>query len=209
MKETISGKNKIQQICDILKKETLEPARQEASEVIENAHMQAKEILEKAQKEVEKMKLSAEKAIADQKKAFDASLSMASQQAIEILKQQIEKQFFRQELNQMVAKGQADLQIIVKLIEVIIQAIEKEGVNSDLTVAIGKQLDPRKVNELLAKDILAKLREKAVVLGGFAAGIEVKIHKEKITLDLTDQALTELLARFIRRDFRDFFFQEK
>ena len=209
MKETLSGKNKIQQICDILKKETLEPARQEASEVIENAHMQAKEILEKAQKEVEKMKLSAEKAIADQKKAFDASLSMASQQAIEILKQQIEKQFFRQELNQMVAKGQADLQIIVKLIEVIIQAIEKEGVNSDLTVAIGKQLDPRKVNELLAKDILAKLREKAVVLGGFAAGIEVKIHKEKITLDLTDQALTELLARFIRRDFRDFFFQEK
>ena len=45
MKGLDTGREKIQKICDSLRKETLEPAKQEAREIIENAHMQASEIV--------------------------------------------------------------------------------------------------------------------------------------------------------------------
>ena len=48
MKGLESGKDKIQKICDALRKETLEPAKQEAREIVENAHMQASEIVTEA-----------------------------------------------------------------------------------------------------------------------------------------------------------------
>lgn len=53
MKSLETGKDKIQKICDALKKETLEPAKQEAREVIENARLQAAEIVTAAKKEAE------------------------------------------------------------------------------------------------------------------------------------------------------------
>ena len=50
MKELETGKNKIQKICDVLRNETLDPAKQEAREIIENAHIQAAKIIEDAKK---------------------------------------------------------------------------------------------------------------------------------------------------------------
>ena len=38
MKGLETGKDKIQKICDALRKETLEPAKQEAREIVEKAH---------------------------------------------------------------------------------------------------------------------------------------------------------------------------
>jgi len=60
---------------------------------------------------------------------------------------------------------------------------------------------------LLTHQVLNRLREKSVVLNGFDGGIQVKLHEQKMTLDLTDEALIELLQRYLRKDFRDLLFK--
>ena len=48
MKEMEKGSDKVQKICELLKQETLEPAKQEAKELLENAKMQASRIVQEA-----------------------------------------------------------------------------------------------------------------------------------------------------------------
>lgn len=206
MKETVSGKDKIQQICSLLKKEAIEPAKQEANEIVENAQMQASEIVGKATQEAEKLLAEAEKKIEEKKRAFESSLAMASSQAVEGLKQQIEAQLFSKALNELVTNSTVDSKLLAQLIEVIIEGIKKDGVNSDLSVLIGNNFNATEVSESISKSILEMLKEKEVVLGGFANGVAIKIHEQNITLDLSEEALTDLLTQFVRKDFRKFFF---
>lgn len=207
MKETLSGKNKIQQICDLLKKETLEPAHQEAEEIVENARMQAAEIIDKAKSEADDTLKKAEQDIEKKRQAYTASLSMATRQSIEALKQQIEKQLFQETLSRLIAEQKVSLDLLSNLIEVIIQAIKEEGIDSELSVYIGKNIDISSLNKQVSKTVLDALAEKEVILGGFANGITIKIHKDNITLDLSDKTLTELMVQFVRKDFRSFFFK--
>ena len=72
MKGLETGKNKIQKICDVLRKETLEPAKQEAAEIVENAHIAASKILVDAQKKGQELLSLAEKEIAEKKKVFES-----------------------------------------------------------------------------------------------------------------------------------------
>ena len=55
MKGLDNGKNKIQKICDALRVETLEPAKQEAREILENAHLQAADLIREAKDKMQSM----------------------------------------------------------------------------------------------------------------------------------------------------------
>lgn len=208
MKDTISGKNKIQQICDQLKKETLDPAKQEASEIIENAHLQATEIIDKAKSDAQAVLEKVEKDIQKKKEAFDSALAIAAKQGVEALKQQIQSQLFNPELQKLMQEAPKESQLISRLIEVVISALEKEGLGADLSVSIGNKFDPHQVTQELSGNILSALREKEVQLGGFASGMQVKVHKNNVILDFSDSALTDLISQFVRRDFRNFFFEK-
>src|SRR3990167_4788504 len=99
-----TGKDKIQKICDALRKETLEPAQQEVREILENAHLQASEIVRNAKKQAEEMIGTAVGNIEEKKKVFQASLQLACRQGVEQLKQRIEEQRFTRELAELVAR---------------------------------------------------------------------------------------------------------
>lgn len=53
MKGTEPGKDKVKKICDILRRETLEPAENEAKQIIDSAKEQAKQMISAAHKEAE------------------------------------------------------------------------------------------------------------------------------------------------------------
>ena len=53
MKFMDTGKDKVQQICDILKKETLEPAREEAQKIIDDAKASAQRIVQEAKEQAD------------------------------------------------------------------------------------------------------------------------------------------------------------
>jgi V/A-type H+-transporting ATPase subunit E len=107
----------------------------------------------------------------------------------------------------MISQQSADSKTIAKLLEAIIASIEKEGINTDLSAVIPKHVSVDEINKLLEEKILKKLKDGTVLLGGFKGGVQVKLHDKMITIDITDSAMTELVAKYVRKDFRRFLFK--
>ncbi len=207
MKGLDSGKNKIQKICDALRSETLEPAKQEAREIIENAHLQAADLMREAKEKMQGMLEATEQEIEQKRKTFQSSLQLACRQEIEWLKQKIEGKIFFQGLSDYIVKEMADPQLIAKLIDSSIKLLQDRGIEEDISVVIPQTISPRAINCLLVKSFLERLHEQSVVLGDFDGGIQIKLRDRQITIDISDRVVRELIANFIRKDFRDLIFQ--
>lgn len=208
MKGLETGKDKIQKICNALRKETLEPAKQEAREIVENAQMQAKEIVSQAQKDAATHRAQVEKELSEKKRVFEASLQLACRQGIEALKQKMEQELFEPELKKMVAKQMEEPNVIAALIEAIVKALGEKGIDQELSAIIPKSVSSRSVATLLAENILQAIEHRVVSLGDFEGGVQIRLKGENMTLDFSDAVVREMIGRYIRRDFRELVFRE-
>jgi V/A-type H+-transporting ATPase subunit E len=207
MKSLETGKDKIQKICDAIRKETLDPVKQEVSEIIENAHMKAAEIVREAEARAATLTSSSDSEMEEKKKLFQSSLALACRQGIESLKQKIEQELFNKELSQLVIKETSSENMIVKLIESFMRSLENQGIEEDFEAIIPKDISARSINTVLAKSILERLKQHTVELGDFRGGVKLRMEDRKITIDISDEVIKELVGNYIRRDFRDLIFQ--
>lgn len=207
MKGLDNGKNKIQKICDALRVETLEPAKQEAREILENAHLQAADLTREAKDKMQSMIEATDREIDEKQKAFHSSMQLACRQAIELLKQKIEQELFFHSLAEYVAKEMADPKLISHLINSCIKTLQESGIEEDISVMIPQEIIPRAINSLLVQQVIDRLQEKSVILGDFDGGIQIKLRDRQMTIDISDRVVRDLIAKFIRHDFRDLVFQ--
>lgn len=206
MKSLEKGKDKIQQICDKLRRETLEPAKEEAQQILAEARRKAEEIRVEAEHQAEQLQKQARGQIEQERNVFYSSLQQAAKQTIEGLKQEIEHKLFNEELQNVLEKQLADPKIIAELINGIVAAIEKEGLATDLSAIIPRLISVDDINSLLLEGVRKRLKGKPLEIGHFAGGAQVKLLGKKMTIDLSDQAIKELLANYIRKDFRKLIF---
>lgn len=206
MKGLETGKDKIQRICDALRKETLEPAQQEVREIIENAHLQASEVVDSAKNLAKTMIENAEKEIEEKRKIFQVSLQLASRQGVERLKQLIEERLFHRELCDLVVREMGDPKIVASILNAFLQMVEEKGIEDDFVVQIPKSISPRSISSLLLEKGLNRLKENTISVGDFLGGVQIQLKGRQITIDISDHAVRELIALYIRRDFRDLIF---
>ncbi len=207
MKAVETGKDKVKKICDALRKETLEPALIEAEEIVAQAREEAARIIKEAERQSERLFDASKEKIGREKEIFQAALNQACKQVVQFLRQTIEEKLFNRELSKQLAAVTQNPKILAELITAVVKAIEKEGKDVELSAFIPSTISARDVNAFLAKEILERLKEKSVLLAPIGGGVEVKIRNENITLDLSDTALNELVANYIRKDFRELFFE--
>lgn len=203
-----TGKDKVKKICDVLRKETLEPSQKQAEEILLQASLQAQEIIAQAHREKEHLLTAAKKLIAQERAIFASSLSQTSRQVIEALKQEIKENLFSKELLHLLKVKMNEKEVLSRLINAVIEAIEKEGIESDLSVYIPEAVPAREINALLLQNVLNKLQEKSVLIGSIHGGIELKLHDKNITIEITDSSLEELIERYSRRDFHELIFKK-
>ena len=206
MNDILTGEDKLKEICDTLKNQTIDPAKEKAKEIITTAQSRAKEIISKADNDAKKRLAEADKEI---KKKEDLSLSSvrsAASQVIDKLKQEILEFFFNKNLKQLIVDGMQKEKTVADLIDTVIKAIKEEGINGDLSAYIPKEVKAESINKMLATDILDTLKEKKVLEGNFSGGAKIKLISDQMTLDISDEALRELVANFIRKDFREMIF---
>lgn len=209
MKTLEHGQDKIQKICDELRESTLEPAIKEAERIISDAHERAQAIIKEAEKDSENLIKVARQEISQERNVFQSSLSQSVKQSLESLKQDIVEKLFNDQLKEVLQNETSDPKVIAKVIDCIVTAIEKEGISANLSAIIPKHISEREVNAMLAQGILQKLKEHSVVLGSFNGGTQIKLNDKGLTLDITADAVKELLARFVRKDFRKLIFKEQ
>lgn len=206
MKNLETGKDKIQKICDAIRSETLDPAKQEAREIVENAHLKAAEIVKEAESKALELKRDAEKEIDEKRKVFQSSLNLACRQGIETLKQKIEQQLFSKQLSEVVGKEMVRPDIIAELIQGFMRSLEEQGIEEDFEAVIPKGVTPRAINVLLADRVLDRLKGQSVSVGDFQGGVKLQMKGRDITIDISDAVVRELIANYIRRDLRDLVF---
>lgn len=206
MKSVDTGKDKVKKICEVLKRETLDPAKKEANAIIHQAHEDAAKIVEEAKREARKVHEEAQKKIEEERNVFESSINLACKKSLSTLKQEIEEKLFNPELSRWIEKGTQDPHILAELISAIVKGIEKEGLDANLEALVPATVSPKAVNQALLKGIADKLKENSVKIGEFEGGAEVKIIDQNITIDITDDALKALVAGFVRDDFRSAFF---
>ncbi len=206
MKSLEKGQDKIQRICDKIRRETIEPAKEEAQDVITAAQERAKEIIAEAERQAAQLIKQARGQMEQERNVFHSSLQQASKQALEALRQEIEHHLFNEELQVALDKQLADPKLIADLINGLVKAIEKEGLSTDLSAVIPRQVAADDVSALLLDGVRKRLKGKPLEIGSFAGGAQVRLHGKKMTLDLSDQALKELLANYVRKDFRQLIF---
>jgi V/A-type H+/Na+-transporting ATPase subunit E len=203
-----TGQDKIQKICDVLRRETLEPAEAEAQKIIEEAKKRAEQILLEAKKQIEKQQVDAKKSIEQERNVFQSSLAQAAKQSTEALRQAIEHKLFNPELHNLVGKQSSEPQVIANLITILVKAIEKEGLEADISAYIPSAVSPKEVNQYLAENILNKLKNQSVTIGDFGGGAKLRLEGKRLMLDISDAEIEELLRKFLRKDFRKLIFAE-
>lgn len=196
------GRDRLKKICDILRTETLEPAQQEAQAVREQAQVEAQRLIEEGKKQAESLIARARVDLEKERTLFESSLVQASHQAIAKLSEEIEKQIFNAGVSEWLRSATSDPTLAARLIEALVKAVEQEGTSADFSAAVGSTIKPEEVNRLLAVRIREQLRGKGVAIGSFAGGVQLTLHDERLMLDISADALTELVAKYLRKDFR-------
>lgn len=196
--KTLENENeKVHRICEHLRKEALEPAERQAAELIQNAKDQADEIILKAEKEAEEILNKTKLEIQREKNVFQSSLAQGAKQALEMLRQEIAEKFFNPQLEALIVKETTKPDVIAKIIEALLQ-----GITGNRQVYVPKDVPADEVNRLL----LNSLEGQSVAIGDFKGGAKVRLLDKNMTLEMTDAALKELLADYIRTDLRKFIF---
>ncbi|MDJ0651657.1 MAG: V-type ATP synthase subunit E [Simkaniaceae bacterium] len=206
MKSVDTGKEKVKKICEILRKETLDPAIKEGDQMRAKARADAEKIIEDAKSEASRIQEEAKKRIEEERNVFQASMNLAAKKSIDTLKQEIEKNLFNPELKKVITDKVKEPKVVAGLIQAIITGIEKEGMEGDLKAIVSASVGVDVVNKELLKGMIEKLKSKSVEVGEIGGGAQIKIIDQNLTIDMSDEALKELFARFVRDDFRSMIF---
>jgi V/A-type H+-transporting ATPase subunit E len=208
MKKPEKGQEKIEKICRMIRDETLEPAEKDAQNIIEAAKKKAHEIIHEAEQQTKQMITEGQKRMEQERGVFHSSLEQASKQALESLRQSIEHKLFNEQIEKLLVEQTTDPEVIKKIIEAIVGAIDTKGLQADLEAAIPKAVSPKAINQLLATQIVKRLKDETVTVGNFAGGAQVKWVDKKMTIDLSAAALKELLVSHIgNKGIRAIFFK--
>jgi len=200
------SEERIQTICEKIRLEVLDPSKKQAQEIHEKAKREAEQIRAEANREAKKIFNEATKKLEEEKRIFASALEAASRQAVELLKQKIERDFFNPAIDEWIRGQMGEEKECARLIDVIIKAIEKEGTTTNIAIKIPKTFSPEKILSNLAKEVALKLKAGAIEVGGMDSGIKVHLANRHLTLDISDKALQEILATYLRKDFRKTFF---
>lgn len=201
MKTLEKGQDKIKKICKVIKAEALEPAEKEAAQIIASAKEKAEQLLHEAKVEAEELIKKARQENEKQKNVFESTLSQASKQVLASLRQQIENELFQPELTSLLSQISGDPKTVAQMTNAIVEGIEKQGIESDLEAYVSGKVSSKAVNALLLKGVASRLKGEGVSVGSHTGGVQVKIVKENVVIDLSQKTLEEMVAKFVKEDF--------
>ena len=199
---------RIQEICDKIRTETLDPAKDTATAIIEKAEKEAESIIANAKRKAEEIQQELRASLEEDRTVFQSTLQQSCKQTLELLKLKVEDQFFNPQLADWVEKNLGDVKAHARLVDVLVEAIQKEGIHADLIALVADRFSIEALNAHISNEVLQSLQKQTAALTNIAAGVQVKLIDKKMVLDISSNALEDIVASLIRKDFREIFFQK-
>ena len=205
MKKQDSGQDQLQRICDLLRRDTLEPALSEARRIESEAEQHAQKILEEAHKKASEREAHMRDHLKQEQERFEHNIQNALQQALNLLRQEIEEGLFNPSLAAILTDASQDSKWVAHLLNAMVQAVVREGTQTSFEAVLGAEVNAEDVKAHLAAPA-RELLQKGISVGHFSGGVQLRLVDRNLTLDVSDEALRELFGRFLRKDFRSLLF---
>jgi len=204
----------VEELIKQIRDEGVQAAREEADRILKNARDQAARMLDGARKETRELKAKTLAEIQNEKVTSEEALKLASRDTILRLGNEV-RATFEQYVKRLVAEKLGDEDVLK---EVILAIARKAGATlpEDREIILLLGSDPaspdkkisgaaeKKFRQLVLKSTGGMLRE-GIDLKGVGekfAGVKIQLKGENIQVDLTDQAIAELLVRHLIPRFR-------
>ena len=185
-----SSNNKVKEICEILYKDTILPAKEESQQILVDAKEHAAGIIHNANQEAKTLLEKNAKQIAEERRVHECSIQLAIKQAMAVLKSQV-MDVFNKELLSNIKDTLNQQEVCQNLLEVLIEGIKKEGVRSDLRLFVSKNINFEQLVQSLTASVAGKIEKSDVEI---SSGIALMLKEKKVTLKVTEQTLSELLS---------------
>ena len=190
--------DKLQELTQKLYDEGLAKGKQEGEAVLQKAVEEAGSIVKKAQEEAEAILARARKEADDFKVKVEGDVKMASMQALQATRADIENLVVAKAVNEPVAKALSDEEYLKGIITAVAQKFSAEE-PADLSLVLPESLkaglEPFVKNELgklLGKGVDATFSKK--LAGGFKIGPKDGGY----FVSLTDETFKELIGAYLR-----------
>ena len=190
--------DKLQQLTDKLYNEGLSKGKQEGEAIVAEARKKAELLLENARKEAAEIIQKAKVDSADLKHKAESDVKMASAQALQAAKKDIENVVVAQLAQEPVKKALEDASFLKEIItEVAKKFSAQESADLSLVLPEGlqKELEPFVKNELakvLGKEVKMAFSKK------IAGGLTIGPADGSYFVSLTDETFAELIGEYMR-----------
>ena len=197
--------NKLQELTEQLYNEGLAKGRQEGDRYLEEARQKAAAIVSDAKKEAEAIIAKAEKEAADLKFKAEADIKMASSQALQATRKDVENLIIEKVSSQNATSDPGFLKQIIQSVASKFSAQESSDIALVLPAALQEKLEPWVKNELskvLSKPVQAEFSKK--ISGGFT----IAPKDGSYFISFTDKTFDDLIAEYLRPVTRKLLFGE-
>lgn len=197
-----SGEDRVKELCEILRAETIQPAKEEAARIISEAKKEAEAIVAKSNEDAEEIMQNLKKELEKMQSVSEASLELAIKQSLSRLKQSV-AELFTEELFNLADATMNDTDILAKVVNALVTAVEKDGLNTDLKLVIATNVSKDELIGKLADHVRKKIAKESVEIGNFKAGCVLKLVDKKMAIEMTSKAIVELILAYISDDLSE------
>ncbi|HRX14874.1 MAG TPA: hypothetical protein P5123_01020 [Spirochaetota bacterium] len=195
---------KMQNISEYLKGRVLDPAEQEKKNILAEAREESSRIIEEARKEAEKIVAEAKEHAEREKNSLHSALRIASKQAVDTLKQALEKSLLKQLVAEPVSGVMSSEEVVKSFITEVIKTTDGQSAEIMLSDDLKK-----KISDYVKSEIITKSSSKiALSAENIPSGFAVVLSDKQLMLDFAEESLVELLSGFVRSELREYLFEK-
>lgn len=195
----------VQQLIDRLHEEGVKSGKEEAQKILLDSKKEASKILDSAKREAERILKDAHEKIESDQKSAREMLQIASRDAILTLREQLLMQF-EHHIKKIVSVQMGDTEFIKKLILSVGEHALSEEEAENLEVLIGTNAFAKEEAEGFIEGLLAEEFAKGVEFSFYeGSGILLKTKGEEVVIDLSEDAVSQLVFRLLTPRYRAIF----
>jgi V/A-type H+-transporting ATPase subunit E len=203
----------VEKLISRLRDDGVKAGQEKYAQLVRDAEAKAARIVAEARREAEEIRAKAKEEIHAQELSAQGALHLAGRDAVLKLRNEVRSQF-EQYLRRLVIQSTQDSEFIRSLILILAgEAVEKHIRDKDIHIYLSKAiLDRERTPEMrersnqFVKGLSSELLRQGITLiptEKVQGGAKVRLVNEQLEIDLSDQAITELLVSHIAPRFRE------
>ncbi|MGM0612855.1 MAG: V-type ATP synthase subunit E [Bacteroidota bacterium] len=201
--------NKLKELTDKIYQEGIEQANKEADEIINNAKKEAEKIKKEAQAEKDKIIKEAKEEAENQKKSVETELKLASNQAVNALKQKITDLITAEAIDKQTKEAFNDPEFVKQIIIKLVENWTSEN-ESDLTVILPAK-EKKKLEENLKADMQNALNKGLEIKydDNIKSGFTITPQDGSYKIRFNDETFNNFFKEFMRPKTRKLLYNEE